>query len=243
MISFFKRKPVPGDIIQGDGFEVVILRTNRRKSASIKVKESYITVTVPKWARLSDIELLIAKKSDWIKKQLLRQSAAIALSQRDYTEGEKLYYRGRQLTLSLQNNSEESISIKGEQLIISTIKGKQATQSTKELISNHFKELANQELVERTERFAKMIGTTYTAIRVKQYKSRWGSCSNQGLISYNWRIIIAPDPVIDYIVIHELCHLIEHNHSPRFWSLVGQFSPNYKEQRNWLRKKGLLLVI
>lgn len=243
MISFLKQRTAPTTIVQGDGFEVTILRTDRKKSASIKVKGCYVTITVPRRAPLHDIEQLIIKKSRWIKKQLAHQKAAIAFLQRDYCEGDSFFYRGTQLKLSLHGGAEESVSINGDRLIVSTSKERLKKERIQTLINCYFKGLAKEHLTERTDRFAKLIGVSYTSIRVKEYKSRWGSCSTRGLISYNWRIIMAPDPVIDYIVVHELCHLIEHNHSPRFWALVGQFSPDYKALRIWLREKGLMLAV
>lgn len=242
MISFFQRKNSKTKTIQSNGFEVTILRTNRTKSVSIKVKDGFVSITTPKQAALTDIESVINKKSNWIKKQLLRQNDAKKFLKKNYNEGEKLFYRGKQITLCFQNNQEEIAIIKGEQLLLSaTIE--RSSENIKAVISDHFKKLAEQELIEKTERYAERIGVTYSEIRVKSYKSRWGSCSTQGLISYNWKIIISPEPVIDYIIIHELCHLIEHNHSPRFWALVERFAPDYKQHRNWLRENGLLLVV
>jgi predicted metal-dependent hydrolase len=242
MITFYKRKASRTNLIQVDGFQVSILRSNRKRSASIKVKEGSVSITVPQQAATADIESLIIKKSSWIKKQLLRQSEADQLLKRTYSKGDKLFYRGQQVTLSFQDNQNENIIIKGDQLLVLS-KLESSSENTREIIKNQFKREAEQYLVEKTELYAKIIGATYSGIKVKSYKSRWGSCSSQGLISYNWRIIIAPEPVIDYIIVHELCHLIEHNHSPRFWALVERFSPDYKQHRSWLRENGLLLVI
>ncbi len=242
MISFFQRNNSQTHTIQSDGFEVTIVRTDRKKSATIKVKDGVVSITTPKRAALTDIESMIAKKSNWIKKQLLRQNDAKEQLNRSYNEGEKLFYRGEQLTLIFQNNQKEIAIIKGEQLLLSA-NIERSPENIRTIISDHFKKLAEKILIEKTELYAGRIGVGYKAIRVKSYKSRWGSCSTKGVISYNWRIIIAPDPVLDYIIIHELCHLIEHNHSPRFWALVEQFSPCYKQDRNWLCENGLLLDI
>ena len=91
---------------------------------------------------------------------------------------------------------------------------------------------------ERTAYFAKRMGVTYNRITIREQKTRWGSCSSRGTISYNWHLILLPENILDYVVVHELCHLLEMNHSPRFWSQVEKILPDYRERRNWLKKKG-----
>jgi predicted metal-dependent hydrolase len=78
---------------------------------------------------------------------------------------------------------------------------------------------------------------------VKSYKRRWGSCSTSGEISYNWRLVIGPAEVMDYVVVHEVSHMLEHNHSPAFWRIVKDLMPNYREQQAWLNKFGGTLAI
>jgi len=93
-------------------------------------------------------------------------------------------------------------------------------------------------LKEKTNRFAKIIGVKPKSVTVKDYKTRWGSCSSKGDVSFNWRIIMTPHQIIDYVVIHELCHLLEHNHSPKYWRLLERHIPDYLEKRDWLKVQG-----
>ena len=86
-----------------------------------------------------------------------------------------------------------------------------------------------------------IIGVTPKSVSVCSYKSRWGSCSVNGDLSYNWRIILAPHRIVDYVVVHELCHLLEHNHSPRYWKHVAHHVPDYKDCREWLKHHDLLI--
>ena len=85
-------------------------------------------------------------------------------------------------------------------------------------------------------RLSKVIGVSPKSVSIKNYKSRWGSCSSNGELTYNWRIILAPHRIVDYVVVHELCHLLEHNHSPKYWKHVEHYVPNWREHRDWLRK-------
>ena len=101
-----------------------------------------------------------------------------------------------------------------------------------------YREKARAVLTDKTAYYGRLIGVTYNRIRIADQKTRWGSCSSRGTISYNWHLILLPKNIFDYVVVHELCHLLEMNHSPRFWSQVEKILPDYRERRNWLKKKG-----
>ena len=88
------------------------------------------------------------------------------------------------------------------------------------------------------EREAERLGVAYRRIRIGGQRTLWGSCSARGTLSFNWRLVLAPPKVVDYVVVHELCHLLVPNHSPSFWSLVERHRPGWREQRAWLREYG-----
>jgi predicted metal-dependent hydrolase len=88
------------------------------------------------------------------------------------------------------------------------------------------------------EEEAPALGVSYERIAIRDQRSRWGSCSPSGTLSFNWRLVLAPFEVLDYVVVHELCHLREPNHSHRFWRLVGTRRPGWRDQRDWLREHG-----
>jgi predicted metal-dependent hydrolase len=85
---------------------------------------------------------------------------------------------------------------------------------------------------------AAALGVEYRRITLRDQRSRWGSCSSKGSLSFNWRLVLAPHDVLDYVVVHEVCHLVEHNHGPRFWELVERRRPNYREPKGWLDDHG-----
>lgn len=97
---------------------------------------------------------------------------------------------------------------------------------------------AEKVLRERTEYYSKKLGVTCQAIRIGDQKTFWGSCSSRGRISYNWHLILMPERILDYVVVHELCHLVQMNHSSAFWSLLEGVIPDYKECRKWLKEHG-----
>ena len=85
---------------------------------------------------------------------------------------------------------------------------------------------------------AAALGVSYRRITLRDQRSRWGSCSANGTLSFNWRLVLAPHDVLDYVVVHEVCHLVEHNHGPGFWKLVGRRRPDYEEPKAWLHEHG-----
>ena len=102
---------------------------------------------------------------------------------------------------------------------------------------------AEDRLREKTARYAKIIGVKPSSVTLKSYKSRWGSCSSKGDISYNWKIIMAPHHIVDYVVVHELSHMIQLNHSPAYWRSVERFIPDYQQCRKWLKVNGVRLEL
>ena len=119
-----------------------------------------------------------------------------------------------------------------QQFIVSLFK-----MSLTRIQTSFFKGLL-EKLKEKTKRYASILGVNPQSVDLKEYKARWGSCSSSGDVTYNWRIIIAPHHIVDYIVVHELCHLLEHNHGPKYWKLVQSVVPNYREHREWLKVNG-----
>lgn len=105
-----------------------------------------------------------------------------------------------------------------------------------------FRRLAKEKIPKRVALFAEQVGVDYGKITIKDTKSRWGSCSYQGNLNFCWRLILAPEEVLDYIVVHELCHRFEMNHSARFWAEVKRVLPEYEKSKEWLKENGLALL-
>lgn len=107
---------------------------------------------------------------------------------------------------------------------------------------SQLKYLAKYDLTQRCERYAKALGLTYQRLQYRLQRSKWGSCSSKGTLSFNALLMLAPEYVRDYVVVHELCHLKELNHSSAFWTLVSQAMPDYEKSRQWLRREGRALM-
>lgn len=118
----------------------------------------------------------------------------------------------------------------------------EAEQLSSEEVKKLKKEARNH-LASLTEYWAEKIGVSYGRISIRGQKTRWGSCSSKGNLNYNYLLILCPDDVIEYVVIHELCHRIYMNHSKRFWEKIEEFCPNYRQARKWLKQNGNSLII
>ena len=102
---------------------------------------------------------------------------------------------------------------------------------------------ARREIAGRLDAATTALGRRPTALSIRNQRTRWGSCSAKGAMSFNWRLLLAPEPVLDYVVWHEACHLVVMDHSPRYWALVERHVPGYREPRRWLRRNGAALVL
>jgi predicted metal-dependent hydrolase len=117
------------------------------------------------------------------------------------------------------------------------------TPQQREGLEKRYREAAKEYIPKRADYYADLLGVSYERIRVAEQKTRWGSCSSKGTLSFNWKLMLAPPKVLDYVVVHEVCHIKEMNHSPRFWKLVEELMPDYKEYRKWLKENGSTLQL
>lgn len=113
----------------------------------------------------------------------------------------------------------------------------------KTALEKRYKDAAREYFPKRVAYFQTMTGGSYNRITIRDQKTRWGSCSSRGTLSFNWRLMLAPPTILDYVVVHELCHLTHMNHSATFWAAVESVYPDYRIARKWLREHGHELVL
>ena len=224
--------------------EVQIERTNRKRTISLQVKDNKLIVKAPTTASRQSLDDLIQRKQSWIKKRAILNVEERKLRNRKFIDNEKFYFKGNEYRLSLILGGKEEVKI-SEGFLIVTCKDDRAmgSKEVKTFIEDWYVRESTKILNTRTYEFAKKMKVEPSAITVKNYASKWGSCTASNKISYNWRIIMAPDCIVDYLIIHELCHIIEHNHSKNFWYQVGKYCEDFKKKRKWLRENGHKLVL
>jgi predicted metal-dependent hydrolase len=224
-------------------FPFETIRTDRVKSASIDVEDNLVKVTVPKNLSEERIEELVKGRILWIKQKLALQATANISKPKEYVDGEAFAYLGRNYRLKCAIGTEESVKLRSGYLNVTIKNGKRNSEHIKAAIEQWYRTKALSRLIDKTRRYSAILKVEPTSINLKDYKAMWGSCSPKGVVSYNWRIILAPHKIVDYIVVHELCHLIEPNHSSKYWKQVRSVIPDYENSKEWLKNNGSSLLI
>lgn len=228
--------------IIGHDILIDIKRTLTLKAIAIRVKDKRVTIKVPFFINNNLIQQLVNKKLSWIKKQLNIQSKFLPLEKKLYINDEKFLYLGKYYKLKILKNKKYSVNIEGDFLQVN-VKNELNILKVKKLLKEWFREKSFIYFKKETYNYAKINNLKINSVKVREYKARWGSCSNKGDISFNWRLIMAPPKIIEYVIIHELMHLKEHNHSPKYWNYVKSLYPNINEAKEWLMYNGQTLNI
>ena len=220
-----------------------IKRGNRKKSVAIHVHpKAMVTVLTPQHLDKEKIRMIVQKKAKWIiEKQGQIRNNGDSNPVKEFVSGESFPYLGRHYRLKVVKSTsviEGKCKLVNRRLVVE-VNGKSDSENGKTAIKralmDWYLNQAEEKIEERASRFAKLIGKRPASIKIKNQERRWGSCSKNGEIRFNWKIVMAPASVIDYVVTHELCHLIYQHHSTRFWQKVQSIIPDYKRRRQWLK--------
>ena len=219
------------------------LERKKRKTVSIKITDdAELIVSAPLQLSSEKITDIVRDKAKWIisKIQLMEASK----NKNDSIESLKLL--GQNYKLNTYDTQNKSIKVKfnsNEFQVYAPSELENRGTYIREVLTKWYKAQASKIYKERTEYYSKMLKVHPNRITIKEQKTRWGSCSSKGNLNFNWRVIMAPIEVVDYLVLHELCHLIHMNHSKDFWNLVESILPNYKKYKEWLTVNGSSLKI
>jgi len=215
-----------------------IIRSKRR-TFSIEINPSgLLTVRAPLRASNGEIKLLIKDKTAWIirKKREISQKVA-QKKKRRYITGEKFECLGKFYTLIVKNNFKFAFSASGDKLYINA----QYQKVAKSLLIYWYKNQAQKYIINKANYYSEMMNLRYNKINITAANTRWGSCSNNKNLNFSWRLVLAPKQIVNYVIVHELVHLYEMNHSERFWNKVARILPNYMIYETWLKENGHLL--
>ena len=228
-------------------FEYDLIRKKKKNLSITVTSNGKIVVSAPEKSKFEDIEKKIYGKISWIYKKLqLVNSVSDISKEKEYVSGESFMYLGKNYRLKIEknDNAENELKLyKGLFKLKIDLSLKNTENKIKMIISDWYIEKAKEKINERVEIYSKKIRLSPNKISVKNLTKSWGICSSNGNISFNWKIIMTPLSVLDYVIVHELCHLKHHNHSKEFWNLVSLYVPDYKNKKEWLKQNGMNLKI
>jgi predicted metal-dependent hydrolase len=232
---------IPEEVL---GLRVEVLRSVR-KTAALHIIGSDLQVRIPEHLEDERVAAILQQKRPWIRGKVAELKRVPPHRNKELVSGESFPYLGRHYRLKVQEGHQVGVCLSGGYLratIRPTEPVEQRTLRIQQYLQSWYRSRALERLQEKTTRYAQQIGVSPTAVSVRNFRSRWGSCDKRGRVVFNWNIIKAPHSIVDYVVIHELCHLIHPNHSKDFWQLVGRHDPAYPERRQWLKERGARLL-
>lgn len=224
----------------GERLEYTLIQTGRKNVEIRVVPPGNVRVFAPATAHLRELDQLVRERLPWIEqsRQQLKDYEARRPAPRVLRDGTALPLEGRYITLRLRPGA-QGVCLVGEELVA----GEAPPEALFEQVRRWYIERAIERFRQRMEHYQALIGRAPGRVTLREQKTKWGSCSSARNINFNWKLIMAPPQALDYVVVHELCHLYEFNHSPRFWSLVERYQPEYALWKKWLKQNGASLAL
>jgi predicted metal-dependent hydrolase len=230
---FAKLKSPKSEVIESTldlAYPVSVRRSSRRRSIELRVTSSgQVRLLCPLAMTDSQISVFIDSKASWIHSKLQQRELRQVESVSFLENGSLWRFRGQTLRLKLCTGREH-VATDDVYLTVSA-----GTDDFRHVLKAWYIDKAEEHLLNRTNYFSQQMNLSPSKVQLKAYRSMWGRCNSRQEIAYDWRIIQAPDAVIDYLVVHELAHLRHFDHSSAFWHLVGSHVPTFPEAKHWLR--------
>ena len=207
---------------------ITIKRSARARRFSLRISQTtgQVSLTLPLRAREAEALAFARAQEGWIRAALARLPQVVAVGL-----GAPTPFEGRLLTLTAAAG--RSVRQEGDLLLVPGAPDRVAAR-----VAAYLKVRARDRLVAASDHYATQIGRRVAQVSLRDTRSRWGSCTSQGALMYSWRLIMAPPRVLDYVAAHEVAHMLEMNHSPRFWAVVERLFPQWQVERAWLKREG-----
>jgi len=223
-------------IVYGQTIYYTVKRSPKAKYVRLEVRpETGLTVVIPRSYKPEQVPALLKEKERWISGKLAKyarvQQSGITKS---LENGDTVPYLGRDMKVVVRQSEGklERVNLERNRLIVDLGAGDNGLNP---LLEQWYRMQAAELIEEKVNKMSSLMGLKYGRLTIRGQKTRWGSCSHKGNLNFNWRLMMVPEPVIDYIIIHELAHLKEMNHTKRFWQLVEQYCPKWRNHKKWLR--------
>ena len=224
-------------ILSGEKLEYTLIQSARRDVLLQALPEAGIRVYAPKYMRLRDVDALVREKAGELLKMRRDVEAKLEADRLAHpvTDGSPILIEGRRCVLRLHEGARRTGRLAGDEYHL-TLPEPGSDAAVRAAIKSTLSAMALKRIRERLDHYIPRVGRAPGRVAIRDQKSRWGSCSQKGNVNFNWKLIMVPPPALDYVVIHELCHLYEFNHSPRFWALVERQMPDYGVWKKWLKQ-------
>jgi predicted metal-dependent hydrolase len=217
------------------GIAVRIVRRPRARRYLLNVQpDGTARLVIPRRGTEAEALAFLGRSEAWLRRRL-EQWRSRSQANRAWTDGARFRFRGEEVTLRVEANGAGVRLLFADQVIACA----QALEDYRAVVRAHLRRMAEAELPPRTRELAQQHGIAIRSVSVRAQRTRWGSCSARGTISLNWRLVQAPPFVVDYIIVHELMHRREMNHSARYWKQVENAFPDYRAAEKWLKTGGL----
>jgi predicted metal-dependent hydrolase len=213
--------------------DYTVRRSERARRIRVNVNADGVEVVLPRRAAEREAAAAIRELEPWIRRRLSEVAHA---QQAIAARGDAVPYLGELLHVRTEPGR-ACVHRRGDELWAPA--GAERTPA----LERWYRRAARAEIAPRLERACALAGSSYTKLTIRGQRTRWASCSRAGAMSFNWRLLLAPEEVLDYVVWHEVCHLEVMDHSPRFWALLEGWCPDYRQQSRWLRRHGQTLVL
>ena len=225
--------------------EYTVRRSDRARRARIQVTADGVEVIVPRRLPLDEVEPFVESKQAWIERTLLRVRAAASERPRPRLEdGGEVPFLGESLRLRVRGEprrKRDHVVRRRDELSVAVASA--GPDAIRAALERWYRGQARIEVARRLDAAVDRVGQSYSGLQIRGQRTRWASCSSKGAMSFNWRLLLAPPEILDYVVEHEVAHLEVHDHSARFWALLAERSPDCREHERWLRANGQTLIL
>jgi predicted metal-dependent hydrolase len=217
-----------------------VRRSDRARNARIVVDAEGVEVVIPKRMALKHVEPFVQEKRAWIERTLRRIQAAEENAGIRLEDGGTVPYMGHQLVLRVQvepGRQRSHVALRPGGVLHVKL-GERGRRPLRDALESWYRKRTREEIAPRLDAACARAGTRYKRLSVRAQRTRWASCSSSGAMSFNWRLLLAPEEILDYVVEHEVAHLELMDHSRRYWSLLASRCPDYRRHERWLRLNG-----
>jgi predicted metal-dependent hydrolase len=217
-----------------------LIRSRRKTACIIVGRDGRVTLRVPMRLTVERVEQFIESKRTWIHKHLAAwRDLNASRVKREYVNGEEFLYLGRIYRLKIVEDQAEPLLLKGGYFCLRADGAPPMSPNPAEVFKDFYRRMGIRKIPARVAFFQERMGVSARNISIAEGRCRWASCSAKGNLRFHWKCMMTPTTVIDYLVVHELAHLIHHNHSADFWNEVAKILSDYRERDQWLKVNGV----